>query len=141
MTEVYRLRRTVLKKMQQKKCLNPKLFMAFSNSDQVISAKTCEQFFRHYASTDSRCVIHHSGLNTNTDARIHYLNATFPETPPYVLRHNGLPISSENGFYGVNSNYRESKKDELLYNPQFDEQEKDKVEFLGENIETQLQFR
>jgi esterase/lipase len=128
--EVYHLGRTVLKKNRQKKCLDTKLFMAFSNSDHVISAKTCEQFFRRYASVDSRCVIHHSGLNTNTDPRIHYLSDIFPETPPCVLRHNGLLISPENGYYGINSNYRDPKKNELLYNPQFNELAKAIVEFL-----------
>jgi esterase/lipase len=128
--EVYHLGRTVFKKIKQKKYLDTKLFMAFSNSDQIVSAKSCEQFFMRYASADSRCVIHHSGLNTNTDPRIHYLNDMFPETPPYVLKHNGLPISPANGYYGVNSNYRDPKKNELLYNPQFDELAKAIVEFL-----------
>ena len=129
--EVYRLGRDVLKKMWHKKYLDTKLFMAFSNSDQVISAKTCEQFFRRYASADSRCVIHHKGLNTNNDPRIHSLSDLFPETPPYVLRHNGLPISPENGYYGVNGSYRDPKKNEFLYNPQFDELAKAIVAFLG----------
>ena len=128
--EVYHLGRTVLKKMQQKKCLDIKLFMAFSNSDQVISAKACEKFFSHYASADSRCVIHHTGVTTQSDPRIHYLNDVFPETPPYVLRHNGLPISPENGYYGLNSSYRDPRKNELLYNPQFDALAKAIVAFL-----------
>jgi esterase/lipase len=118
-TEVYRLGKVVLKKMQQKKYLDTQLFMAYSRSDQVISAKACEQFFTRYTSTESRCVIHHSGTTTPTDSRIHYLDDKFPETPPYVLRHNGLPISPENSYYGPKSTYREPKKNELLYNPQF----------------------
>ncbi len=129
-TEVYRLGKKVLKEMQKKKYLDTKLFMAYSHSDQVISAKACEQFFTRYASPDSRCVIHHSGTTVPADPRIHYLDDKFPETPPYVLRHNGLPISPENGYYGLKSDYREPKKNELLYNPQFALLAQAIVEFL-----------
>ncbi|MCE3238377.1 MAG: hypothetical protein K0R24_1358 [Gammaproteobacteria bacterium] len=129
--EVYHLGKAVLQRMQQKKSLDIKLFMAFSHSDQVISSKACEQFFMRYALTDSRCVIHHNGLKTQTDPRIHYLNDLFPDNSPPVLRHNGLPISPENKYYGLNSDYNDPKKNELWYNPQFHELTKSIVEFLG----------
>lgn len=130
-TEVYRLGRMVLKEMQQKKFFDTKLLMAFSRSDQVISAKTCEQFFIRYTTEDSRCFIHHSDLSAQSDPRIYYLNDLFADTVPSVLRHNGLPISPENKYYGLNGNYRDPKKNELLYNPQFDVLARAIVEFLG----------
>lgn len=129
-TEVYRLGKEVLQKMQAKKYLDTRLFMAFSHSDQVISAKACEQFFKHYASDNSRCFIHRTGIMASIDPRIHYLDDTFPENPPYILRHNGLPISPNNSYYGPKSHYIEPKKNELLYNPQFDALAKAIVEFL-----------
>ncbi len=128
--EVYRLGKDVLKKMGSKKQLKTKLFMAFSNSDQIISPKTCLQFFTHFTTQDSRCFIHHSALSTHADQRIHYLNDVFPENPPGVLRHNGLPISPENVYYGLSGNCLDPKKNELLYNPEFDELAKAIVEFL-----------
>lgn len=128
--EVYHLSQALSKRMYAKKYLDTRLFMAFSESDQVISAKACEQFFMRYASENSRCIIHHSGITASADTRIQYLEDTFPQTPPYVLRHNGLPISPENTYYGLKSHYEEPKKNELLYNPQFGDLTRAIIDFL-----------
>jgi hypothetical protein len=129
--EVHRLGNVVRKAVLDKKYFEPKLFMAFSHSDHIVSAKASEQFFIHYASDYSRCFIHYNGLNPHADPRVHYLNNTFTDTFPPMLRHNGLPFSPENTHYGLNGDYRDPKKNELLYNPQFDELAKAIVEFLG----------
>ena len=129
-TETYRLGREVRKKMLLQNGLKTKWFLAFSVSDFVISAKTCQDLFTHYASPDSICLIFNSHAASENDPRIHYLENIFPNNPPYVLKHNGLPFSPENIHYGLHADYKKEDHGELLYNPDFAKLAKAIVDFL-----------
>ncbi len=128
--EIYKLGLRVRKQMQAQAKLDVKLFMAFVEADQVISSAFSRQFFTRYATEDSRCLIYQSPAPSEHDSRIHYVEGFFPNDPPYVLKHNGLPFSPENTHYGLRADYRKEDRGELLYNPRFSDLAKAVVAFL-----------
>lgn len=128
--ETYRLGIEVQRRIRLQNDLQTKLFMAFSESDYVVSAEASQNFFTRYASPDSHCLIFKSNATEKKDSRIRYLEDTFPDHPPYILKHNGLPFSPENTHYGLHADYKKEDRGELLYNPGFAELARAIVDFL-----------
>lgn len=128
--ETYRLGRDVRKKIHLQNGLKTRLLSAFSADDFVVSAKTGQDLFSRYASPDSVCLIFNSHAKPEKDNRIRYLENIFPDHPPYILKHNGLPFSPENIHYGLHADYRKEDHGELLYNPDFAKLARAIVDFL-----------
>lgn len=128
--EVYHLGAKVRKKTLLQNSFSAKLFMTFSQSDFIVDPKISTDFFSRYASEDSTCSIYKTVDPIQQDRRIQYIEGIFPDDPPYILKHNGLPFSPENTHYGLHADYKKEDRGELLYNPGFAQMAKAIVDFL-----------
>jgi esterase/lipase len=120
--EVYRLAQEVQHKLKHHAPLSADILMSFSMADHIVSPKAAQQFFGQFASEESQCLIYQNSSLDHADAqdhRIHYTNNQFAMNAPNILQHNGLPFPPNNLHYGAEGDYQE--KEELLYNPGFNE--------------------